>query len=203
MTHVLFSWFKTHSCPHPKQEEQHVMEACIPFLSTYLPTEPKQCALPGWKGRSTPGHPFKLTGSRSQSFIFSSCIQLASVADWHLHGQPPGHQALAYPHSGLALVCWMLTKRGRRWQIAHLLDGYPSASGHKNVLVWWDWFKTLERDLGKETESAERERYRWRQTCSADPLSASLPPVIFAISQQGSCSSTPKRLFQASLFPTI
>lgn len=92
MTHVLFSWFKTHSCPHPKQEEQHVMEACIPFLSTYLPTEPKQCALPGWKGRSTPWSPLQTDRVQESKLHFlllypvGLCRRLAPL--WAAPGAP-------------------------------------------------------------------------------------------------------------------
>lgn len=39
------------------------------------------------KGRSPPGHPFRLTGSRSH-FLHST--RLAPAADWHLYGQPQG-----------------------------------------------------------------------------------------------------------------
>lgn len=61
-----------------------------PSWQTLSQAEQKQSALPGWKGRSPPSHPFKLTGSRSQSLIFSSRTRLASTADWHLYVQPQG-----------------------------------------------------------------------------------------------------------------
>lgn len=57
------------------------------------------------------------------SYPVGPCHRLASL--W----AAPGQHTLAYPHGGLALVCWMLTKGGRRWQVAHLLDSIPISFG--------------------------------------------------------------------------
>lgn len=161
------------------------MEACIPFLSTALPTDLEasgaktECA-------ARLQRPFTLRSplqtDRVQesklhlllSYPVGPCCRLASL--W----AAPGHHTLAYPHSGLATVCWMLTKRGRRWQLADLLDSYPSALGHKDVLVWWGWFKRQERELVKDTEWTDRERYHWGHKANTEerPLPLFLCPSL-------------------------
>lgn len=102
-----------HKCPHPMPEGGNMMEARAPFLSTALPTDLEPS---GAKTQSTAGlqRPFtsrsplqtdRIQESFSPLYPVSPCRRLASL--W----AAPGHHTLAYPHGGLALVCWMLTKR--------------------------------------------------------------------------------------------
>lgn len=79
LTHVWLSWFKTRTL----RRENIWLRLAFTFYpqlsqKTWSQVEPKQTALPGCKGHSPPSHPFRLTGSRSQSSIFSS------LSSWHL-----------------------------------------------------------------------------------------------------------------------
>lgn len=146
-------------CPHLKLVGEHVMKTCIPFLSSALPTDSEPSGAKTESSArlerpSTPRSPLQTDRVQESQLQFLLLCRLASL--W----AAPGRHTLAYPHGGLALVCWMWTKTGRRWQLAHLLDDYPSALGHKDALVWWGGVR--ERRGGRaKRQWAQRKRYCW------------------------------------------
>lgn len=86
---------------------------------------------------------------------------------------------ISIPTQRLALVCWMLTKGGRRWQLAHLLDSYPSALGHKDVLMRCGGReKGGERVGEREKDIIGRCRWSYKENMQHRPFNPSIPPFF-------------------------
>lgn len=140
------------------------MEACIPFLSTALPTglEPSGANTEGTAMLQRPFTPRSpLQTDRVQesnlhfllSYSVGPCRRLASL--W----AAPGHRTLAYPHGGFGLSFLDVDKERQKVATGPSLGQLPISFEPQRCPGVMGWFKRGEGELMKEPEWTKRERY--------------------------------------------